>query len=72
MIDAKDGWVGLLASRGCPFRCTYCLNHRIISLYKESGCPPRHYMRRHTVDQVLGEIEHLLSRYDPDKDVYLR
>ncbi len=22
MIDAKDGWVGLLASRGCPFRCT--------------------------------------------------
>ena len=64
MIDAKDGWVGLLASRGCPFRCTYCLNHRIITLYKDSGCPPKLYMRRHSVDQVMGEIEYLLSRYN--------
>jgi anaerobic magnesium-protoporphyrin IX monomethyl ester cyclase len=63
MIDAKDGWVGLLASRGCPFRCTYCLNHRIIRLYKESGCHPRNYMRQHAVDQVIGEIEYLLSTY---------
>ncbi|MGD0231701.1 MAG: radical SAM protein [Syntrophorhabdales bacterium] len=64
MIDAKDGWVGLLASRGCPFRCTYCLNHKIIELYKNSGCLPRQYMRRHTVDQVIGEIDYLLSHYD--------
>ena len=39
MIDAKDGWVGLQASRGCPFRCTYCLNHKIIDLYKNRTCP---------------------------------
>jgi radical SAM superfamily enzyme YgiQ (UPF0313 family) len=63
MIDAKDGWVGLLASRGCPFRCTYCLNHKIIKLYKESGSLPKDYMRRHTVEQVIGEIEYLLSHY---------
>lgn len=64
MIDAKNGWVGLLASRGCPFRCTYCLNHKIIEVYKNSSCLPRHYIRRHTVDQVVGEIDHLLSRYE--------
>jgi radical SAM superfamily enzyme YgiQ (UPF0313 family) len=64
MIDAKDGWVGLLASRGCPFRCTYCLNHKIIEVYKNSNCLPKHYMRRHTVEQVLTEVEHLLSRYE--------
>lgn len=64
MIDAKDGWVGLLASRGCPFRCTYCLNHKIIDVYKDSGCLPKHYMRRHTVEQVLAEIEHILTRYE--------
>jgi len=63
MIDAKDGWVGLLASRGCPFRCTYCLNHKIIELYKGSGNPPRNYIRRHSVDQVVGEIEYVLRRY---------
>ena len=64
MIDAKDGWVGLLASRGCPFRCTYCLNHKIIKLYKDSGHLPKDYIRRHTVDQVVGEIDSLLSRYN--------
>ncbi len=64
MIDAKDGWVGLLASRGCPYRCTYCLNHKIIRVYRDSGCSPKHYIRRHKVEQVIGEIEHLQSRYE--------
>ena len=63
MIDAKDGWVGLLASRGCPYRCTYCLNHKIIRVYKDSGCSPKLYIRRHSVEQVMGEIDYLLSRY---------
>ncbi len=63
MIDAKDGWVGLTASRGCPFRCTYCLNHKIIDVYKGSGHMPRGYIRRHTVDQMIEEIEYLLKNY---------
>jgi anaerobic magnesium-protoporphyrin IX monomethyl ester cyclase len=63
MIDAKDGWVGLMASRGCPFRCTYCLNHKVIELYKGHGHLPKAYLRRHTVDQTIAEIEHLLARY---------
>jgi len=64
MIDAKDGWVGLQASRGCPFRCTYCLNHKIIALYKRHGHLPKEYLRRHTVDDTIAEIEYLLSRYE--------
>jgi len=63
MIDAKDGWVGLLASRGCPFRCTYCLNHKIIELYKKNGHLPKFYIRRHTVDELIGEIDYLLTNY---------
>ncbi len=63
MIDAKDGWVGLQASRGCPFQCTYCLNHKIMGLYRDQGHFPRYYLRRHTVDQVISEIEYLLSHY---------
>ncbi|MCX8023101.1 MAG: B12-binding domain-containing radical SAM protein [Syntrophorhabdaceae bacterium] len=64
MIDRKDGWVGLMASRGCPFRCTYCLNHKIIKLYRENGHLPKTYLRRHTVDEMIGEIEYILSRYN--------
>lgn len=64
MIDAKDGWVGLMASRGCPFRCTYCLNHRIMELYKRDGHLPKGYIRRHTVDQIIDEVAYLLSHYN--------
>jgi radical SAM superfamily enzyme YgiQ (UPF0313 family) len=63
MIDAKDGWVGLLASRGCPFRCTYCLNHKIMELYKTYGHLPKFYLRRHTVEEMIYEIDYLLARY---------
>jgi anaerobic magnesium-protoporphyrin IX monomethyl ester cyclase len=63
MIDAKDGWVGITASRGCPFRCTYCLNHKIMALYKANGHLPKTYLRRHTVDEVIGEIGYLLDHY---------
>ncbi len=64
MIDAKDGWVGLMASRGCPFRCTYCLNHKIMKLYKDHGHLPKYYLRRHSVDDIIYEIEYLLSNYN--------
>ncbi len=63
MIDAKEGWVGLLASRGCPFRCNYCLNHKIIQLYRDSGHLPKEYVRRHTVDEVILEIEYLVRNF---------
>jgi anaerobic magnesium-protoporphyrin IX monomethyl ester cyclase len=66
MIDAKDGWVGLMASRGCPFRCSYCFNHKIVEKYRnETGLTGRelNYIRHHTVDAVIEEIEYLLAHY---------
>lgn len=67
MIDRESGWVRVMASRGCPFRCTYCLNHQVVSLYEnDTGLTGSklNYTRRHTVDHVLSEIEYLLTHYD--------
>mgnify|MGYP006286023227 CR=1 FL=1 len=66
IIDAKDGWVGLMASRGCPFSCTYCLNHQVVALYKKDlhcGFKDLNYIRHFDLDQLLFEITHLTSRY---------
>jgi radical SAM superfamily enzyme YgiQ (UPF0313 family) len=66
MIDAKSGWVGLMASRGCPYRCTYCFNHEMFQRYKtELGVSAAKvgYVRHHPVEAVLGEIDHLLRTY---------
>jgi radical SAM superfamily enzyme YgiQ (UPF0313 family) len=66
LIDAKNGWVGLMASRGCPFSCTYCFNHLMVEAYKKDlhcGFQGLHYIRRFTVGQMLEEIEYLLKNY---------
>ena len=66
MIDAKGGWVGLMASRGCPFRCTYCFNHQIIERYKSDLQVPvaqLNYIRHHPVKDVISEIVYLQKHY---------
>lgn len=66
MIDAKNGWVGIMASRGCPFSCSYCFNHQMVSMYrKDLGVSGKalNYIRHHPVEEVLEEIEYLLGRY---------
>jgi anaerobic magnesium-protoporphyrin IX monomethyl ester cyclase len=66
LIDAKNGWVGLMASRGCPFSCTYCFNHVMVEAYQQDrqcSFQGLHYIRRFTVGQMIEEIEYLLKNY---------
>lgn len=66
IIDAKNGWVGLMASRGCPFNCTYCFNHVMVKQYrKDLNCSTGElkYIRHHTVEQVISEIKYLEQNY---------
>jgi radical SAM superfamily enzyme YgiQ (UPF0313 family) len=40
-----------MTGRGCPHRCTYCVNDTIKSLYEGQG-----YLRWRSVDHVIGEL----------------
>jgi len=66
MIDAKGGWVGVMTSRGCPYRCTYCFNHQMVNLYKKDlgkTGEGLNYIRRHSIDDIIKELKYLLSTY---------
>ena len=43
----------IFTARGCPFRCTFCAGS---SVYGRG-------VKAHSIDRVLAEVEHLISRY---------
>ncbi len=66
IIDAKNGWVGLMASRGCPFNCSYCFNHVMVKRYQNDlkcSLTKLGYIRHHSVEQVVTEIKYLEDNY---------
>jgi anaerobic magnesium-protoporphyrin IX monomethyl ester cyclase len=66
ITDQKQGWFGLLTSRGCPYRCTYCLNHRIVDRYKDElgrNVAGIGFFRFRPPELLIREIRGVLARY---------
>lgn len=64
MLQAKNGWQSILTSRGCPYRCSYCLNHEVSDRYLAEASQPRaKYLRRHEVGRIIPEIAALRRRH---------
>jgi anaerobic magnesium-protoporphyrin IX monomethyl ester cyclase len=59
ILAANDGWVDMMAGRGCPYGCSYCCNPALRERFKDLG----KYVRFRSVDNVLAEIRSLASRY---------
>ncbi len=49
-----------LSSRGCPYKCAYCINHSLQELYSGLGS----YVRYRSVDDVITEMESAIKKYD--------
>jgi radical SAM superfamily enzyme YgiQ (UPF0313 family) len=48
----------IIASRGCPFSCSYCYNSTLRKIYEGKG----RYFRQRSVDSVIAELEYSLER----------
>ena len=53
-----DRWVGAIYSRGCPYRCTFC----IVSVFGSNIGT----MRYHTLDHVINDLLVLTKKYNAD------
>ena len=55
--DAKkhSGYYTLIASRGCPYDCSFCFNHKWNNLYK--ACGNQNVIRLKSVEKCMHEIE---------------
>jgi anaerobic magnesium-protoporphyrin IX monomethyl ester cyclase len=59
ILAQNDGWVDLMAGRGCPYGCSYCCNPALRERLKGLG----KYVRYRSVDNVLTEIRGLARCY---------
>jgi len=58
-VVKKSGMLYVSATRGCPFRCTYCCNNVYLDLYKKN------YIRHRPVNKVIDELLYLKKKYNP-------
>jgi len=59
MLSANDGWVDIMAGRGCPYSCSYCCNPGLKARYRGLG----RYVRQRSVEHVMGELRELHRCY---------
>lgn len=53
----SQGIGGLMLSRGCPYQCSYCCNHKIADLYKGNDSS---YTRFKGVEKSISEIKNFI------------
>jgi len=58
-VMGKAPLKSIMASRGCPYNCTYCFNARWKEIYRGHG----KVVRRHSVDYVMEDIERVRSKW---------
>jgi radical SAM superfamily enzyme YgiQ (UPF0313 family) len=59
ILGKNDGWVDMMAGRGCPYGCSYCCNPILRERFSGLG----KYVRFRSVENVLSEIRLLTSHY---------
>ena len=65
IIRVRNGWMGMLTSRGCPYKCTYCFNKEIVDRYLDDGGADKgkEYLRHYDLDRIINEIKTLKVRH---------
>jgi len=54
----------VMIDRGCPFVCTFCVEHAVKSLFKEADIGSNY--RTKSVEIIKDNLEHLVAKYKPD------
>lgn len=43
---------------GCPYKCTYCINHVLHKMYNN-----RYFVRRYSIERIIKELKYLKATY---------
>lgn len=58
-LDWNHKTLSIISTRGCPFQCTYCINHFLSKMYQGKG----KYVRFRSIDNIFQEIKQAIKKY---------
>ncbi|MCB1881461.1 MAG: B12-binding domain-containing radical SAM protein [Gammaproteobacteria bacterium] len=65
IVETRDGWAEVIASRGCPYACTYCFNVPFFDMYKddlketEKKVKMKDFIRRRSVESTVAMLQNV-------------
>ncbi|MFX0134402.1 MAG: B12-binding domain-containing radical SAM protein, partial [Candidatus Hodarchaeota archaeon] len=61
IFNYKDifDYPGFIFARGCPYNCTYCINHKLQKIYQNKG----KFIRFRSVEKAIKEIEMTIADF---------
>jgi radical SAM superfamily enzyme YgiQ (UPF0313 family) len=69
IVDTRTGWAEVIASRGCPYACTYCFNVPFFDMYKQDlkdtpdQVKMKDFIRRRSVRSTVDMLKEVKERY---------
>ena len=66
LLDLRVRGANFITGRGCPYKCSYCINHQLQTLYKGKG----HFVRYRSFKSVIEEIKTVVTRNNSKEIVF--
>ena len=72
VMKETRGWMGILTSRGCPYKCTYCFNIEIVDQYIADGAAKnvKDFLRHFPVEVMMEDLKKLV-RENPEINTFI-
>ncbi len=69
IVRSRHGWAEVIASRGCPYACTYCFNLPFFARYKNDtkgtgdAVTMKDFVRRRSVESTVAMLKEVKEKY---------